>query len=303
MGYIFLSAALLAGITKAYCGKKTSGALACDSDSMIINVLRMFLCVCIGFFLVALNSELSLLSIDAFQLFVYALSGVASALFVVSWLLSVRSGAYMMVEIFLLLGVIVPVVLCRIFFHETVTLWQIGGCIILLIAIYIMCTYNTSVKGKMSLKAFLLLLLCGLSNGIADFSQKLFVKTYADGSVAIFNFYTYIFACITLAVSYLVFRKVDASNGVKIRKPLEVLKPIWYFVLIMSVCLFLNSFFKTLAAQELDAVVLYPLNQGCAVLLSLLMSSVIFKEKINARCVVGVCLSFIALLLIVLPIA
>lgn len=298
MGYLFLSIALAAGITKGYCGKRTSSYIVTNSDSMIMNLLRMVVCIFIGFFLILAQNELSLLSLNGFGVFVTAMSGIASAAFVVSWLLSVRTGAYMMVEVFLLLGVIVPIALCRIFFAEEIGLWQIVGICILLVAVYIMTTYNSSVKGKLSIGSFLLLMLCGLSNGVADFSQKLFVKTSPEGSIAAFNFYTYVFAAAALLVAYAVFRQVDKKNGKEIRKPMAVIKPIWYFVLIMAACLFANSFFKTQAALYLDAARLYPLNQGCAVVLSLLMSAIVFKEKINVRCIVGICLSFVALLMI-----
>lgn len=298
MGYLFLSISLVAGITKGYCGKKTSFAIVTNSDSIITNLLRMVACIIIGIFLSVFQYGPSSLVPSEFMLLVAALSGVASAAFVVSWLLSVRSGAYMMVEVFLLLGVIVPIILCRIFFGEAIGTWQIIGTVVLLFAVFIMCTYNSSIKGRMSVGAFLLLMICGLSNGIADFSQKLFVKEMPEGFIATFNFYTYIFAAITLLLAYVVFRNADKKHGLKPRKPLEIVKPIWYYVLIMAVCLFANSFFKTQAAHYLDAVQLYPLNQGCSVILSLLMSAIIFKERINAKCIVGIFLAFAALLMI-----
>ena len=161
-----------------------------------------------------------------------------------------------------------------------------------------MCTYNTSIKGKMSISSLLLLLLCGLSNGVADFSQKLFVKMQPNGSVAAFNFYSYVFAAMSMAIAYFVFRAGDMKGEIKPRPPLEVIKPIWYYVLIMAVCLFVNSFFKTRAAKYLSAVQLYPLNNGGAVMLSLFMAAVFFKERINIRCIIGICLSFGALLMI-----
>ena len=298
MGYLFLTLALAAGITKGYCGKKTSGAIVSNSDSMIMNLLRMLICVLVGLVLTVVQDGVFALRPDAFVMLAAALSGIASAVFVVSWLLSVRTGAYMMVEVFLLLGVVVTVVLCRIFFGEEIGAWQIAGMVILVAAVYIMTAYNSSVKGKMSVGALVLLMICGLSYGISDFSQKLFTNQRPDGSVAAFNLYTYVFAALVLAVAYLVFRVVDKRKGAQVRSPLKVIKPIWHFVLIMAICLFANSFFKTQAAPHLDAVMLYPLNQGCAVVLSLLMSAVLFKEKINAKCIVGICLSFVALLMI-----
>ena len=298
MGYLFLALALASGITKGYCGKRTSGAIVSNSDSMIMNLLRMILCIVIGTVLVVAQDGITALAPSTSLILISALSGIASAAFVVSWLLSVRTGAYMMVEVFLLIGVIVPIILCRIFFAEEMGLWQIIGIAVLLVAVYIMTTYNASIKGKLSLKSLMLLLLCGLSNGVADFSQKLFVRSTPEGSVAAFNSYTYVFAAAALAVAYIVFRAVDTRSGNEPRPPFKVIKPIWYFVVIMAVCLFANSYFKTLAAQHLDAVKLYPLNQGSAVVLSLLMSSMLFKEKITVKCIVGIALSFVALLMI-----
>lgn len=298
MGYLFLTLALAAGITKGYCGKKTSFAIKSNSDSMIINVLRMLACIFIGFALMVVQGDIASLKADGLMILICAMSGIASAAFVVSWLLSVKSGAYMMVEVFLLLGVMVPIILCRIFFGEEIGVWQIVGIIILLAAVFIMCTYNVSLKGKMSIGAIALLFLCGLANGVADFSQKWFVQVYPKGSVAAFNFYTYIFAAASLLVAYFIFRSVDKKGENKPRSPISVVKPIIIYVIIMAVCLFANSYFKTLAAQELDAVMLYPLNQGGAVILSLLMSALIFKEKINWKCIVGIVLAFISLLMI-----
>ena len=103
MGYLFLTLALAAGITKGYCGKKTSFAIQSNSDSMIMNLLRMILCIIIGTVLVVVQDGVGALAPSASLILISALSGVASAMFVVSWLLSVRTGAYMMVEVFLLL--------------------------------------------------------------------------------------------------------------------------------------------------------------------------------------------------------
>ncbi len=298
MGYLFLSLALAAGVIKGYCGKRTGNAIAHSSDSMVMNGLRMGLCVIIGFALLLLQGEVSALAGDTALVWIALLSGVSTAAFVVAWLLSIRSGAYMMVEVFLLIGVIVPITLCRVFLNEPITLRQIIAIGILAVAVYIMCTYNTSIKGNLKPAQIAVLLLCGLGNGFADFSQKLFVKVRPTASIAVFNLYTYLFAGAVLLIACIVFRRADQKSGAQLRAPLAVIKPIWVYVLIMAICLFAHSFCKTRAAGYLDAVQLYPLSQGASVLLSLLMSSIIFGEKVNLRCIVGVVLSFVALLMI-----
>lgn len=69
------------------------------------------------------------------------------------------------------------------------------------------------------------------------------------------------------------------------------------YVLIMSAALIINSYFKTKAAAYLDSAQLYPLNQGMALILSVLIASVLFKEKLTAKCVIGIFIAFAGLLI------
>lgn len=52
------------------------------------------------------------------------------------------------------------------------------------------------------------------------------------------------------------------------------------------------------AAGHLNAVLLYPLNQGCALILSTVMSVVLFKERFTARSGIGILTAFAGLLII-----
>ena len=70
------------------------------------------------------------------------------------------------------------------------------------------------------------------------------------------------------------------------------------YVTVMSLCLFLHSLFSTMAAGYLTSSQLYPLMQGGSLVLSMLMSAVCFGEKINIRCVIGIGITFAALLCI-----
>lgn len=295
MGYLFLSLALLAGSTKGYCGKKTSGFVREYKDAMFTNFVRMVLCILISFLLLALSGRLSLLAVDLNVVLITLLSGVTTSVFVVAWLLAVRRGAYMMLDVFLMLGVIVPLLLSEFLFDEKIRLNQWAGLLVLLVAVVIMCSYNNQIKEKMSLKSLGLLVLCGISNGLTDFSQKLYVKTVADSSAAVFNFYTYIFSALVLLVFYLGAKVTDKTGS---SSETDVLRRVGGYVAVMSVCLFLNSYFKTMAAGILPSAILYPLSQGASLILSSFMSMLFFKEKLTAKCITGIALSFAGLLII-----
>lgn len=295
MGYLFLSLALLAGSTKGYCGKKTSGFVREYKDAMFTNFVRMVLCILISFLLLALSGRLSLLAVDLNVVLITLLSGVTTSVFVVAWLLAVRRGAYMMLDVFLMLGVIVPLLLSEFLFDEKIRLNQWAGLLVLLVAVVIMCSYNNQIKEKMSLKSLGLLVLCGIANGLTDFSQKLYVKTVADSSAAVFNFYTYIFSALVLLVFYLGAKVTDKTGS---SSETDVLRRVGGYVAVMSVCLFLNSYFNTMAAGILPSTILYPLSQGASLILSSFMSMLFFKEKLTAKCITGIALSFAGLLII-----
>ena len=292
MGYVYLLVALLAGATKGYCGKKTSSYTPRFKDAVFANGIRMVVCVLIGFIILAVSGNLSALAFSPQALLIAALSGVSSAVFVVLWLVSVKKSAYMMVDIFLLMGTFIPLICSNVFFGEAVTLTQWIGLLVLFAAVCLMCSYNNAIKEKLTFSAFALLLLCGAASGVADFSQKLFVKQIEGGNAAAFNLYTYVFAAAVLAIALALLPKAGEPMAQSARKKIFVYIPI------MAVCLFLNSFFKTLAAQYLDAVLLYPLNQGAALILSTLMAVALFKEKLTVKAVVGILLAFVGLLII-----
>ena len=290
MGYVFLAISLLCGATKGYCGKKTSGHTACITDAIYANLLRMLLCIAIGFFLVLFSGKLPGLRIDAKTLSICLLSGLSTSVMAVSWLLSVKKGAYMLVDVFGMLGFTVPIIGSVLCFGEHVKPTQIFAMVLLIGATLVLCSYNNSIKTKLTLPAFFTLLLLCLSNGGIDFSQKLFTVYAPDVPTAVFNFYTYIYAFLMLLICLPFFK---ASSGSADLSVVRVLKPIFGYIGVMAICLFLHSFTKTLAAHDLPSAVLYPLANGCALLLSTGMAVLFFGEKLTVKCLCGVGLAFL----------
>ena len=292
MGYLFLSAALIFGAVKGFCGKKMSGYTTNIYSAALINLLRMAVCVLISFCVVIMSGNINNLSVSGKLLAASTLAGISTASFIVTWLLSVKKSAYMMLDVFLMLGTLVPIISGQFLFSEAITLRKIIGFVILVAAVLIMCSYNNSIKAKFTPATVILLILCGLSNGVTDLSQKIATKTIDGLSVEIFNFYTYVFAALALLI-FLAFipRKENMDN-----EKLTV-APIIY-VLIMAGALTANSYFKTQAAFYLPSVELYPLSQGLSLILSTFMSTVFFKEKLKASAIIGITLAFIALMII-----
>ncbi len=297
MGYLFLTLALFAGVTKGYCGKKTSGFVEKTRDAFFINIIRMILCTVTGIIVVLCSGHASFLIPDTNGLLIYILSGVSTAFFVAFWLLAIRKSAYMLMDVFLLAGTLVPMLLSGAFFDESIQLHQWGGFLLLLIAVIIMCSYSSNIKQKLSFTSLLLIVLTGIMGGVTNFSQKLFVNLCPEAPASVFNLYTYIFSAVTLIIFYFIFSKTEKNQGVGISFK-SIPKKVIIYIIIMAVCLFANSFFNTKAAYFLDSAKMYPFEQGASLVLSSLMSAIFFKEKLTLKAIIGIIITFIALLII-----
>lgn len=299
MGYLFAAIAVLTGATKGFCGKKISGFTAEPRSAAFSNVIRMVLCIVIGFFFVLFDGGIGSLAVSGKVMLISLLAGAGTALFVITWLLSVRRGAYMLVDIFLTVGVVIPMALSAIFYNEAIGLFEIIGFLLLVVAALILCSYSSSVKSKLGLGDILLLSLAGIANGVVSFSQKMFTNSGSNTPASTYNFYIYVFSAVGL-VLFFAFSKGQEREKVSYKK---LLGKIFFFVLIMAVCLFANSYFNTLAANYLGSAQLYPLTQGAGLVLSTVMSAVFFGEKIRPRLIIGVAIAFAGLLTInLLPI-
>ena len=293
MGYLFALISVLTGNIKGYCGKRTSSLMSRTDSAFLVNSIRMALCIVIGAIVVTMGGEG--FSLPKGTMPIAILSGISTSLFVVSWILAVRKSAYMMMDVFLMIGLIIPMVLGKILYNEEIKPTQWAGFALLIVATVLMCFYNVSIKGKMKLSDFILPILNGIGNGVTDFSQRMFTAS-ADGGKATFNFYTYLFSFVILTLTYFICKTVSSVRGND--KKTDFSPKMFIYIMIMAVCLFFSSYTKTLAADYLSSVTLYPLCQGLALVGSIIMAALFFGEKPNSKCIFGVCLAFVALMMI-----
>lgn len=292
LGYLFLTGAVLSSAARGFCAKKTSGYTPSAAAAVFTNIIRLLLSSVAALLFVLVTTDITALVPTPKMLLISLLAGVSTAALLVSWLLAARKSAYMMLDIFLTMGVLIPLVGSSMWFGEEVRLTQWIGLAILFAAVIIMCSYNNTIKAKITFSSLVLLLIAGISNGTADFSQKIFIKLIPDGNIAAFNFYTQLIATAVLSVTWFIIPKEpDTVKKIEFKK-------IFVYLTIMALSLFTASYFKTLAANELPAAMVYPLNQGSSLIISALMAAMFFKEKINIKAIIGIILAFIGLITI-----
>jgi drug/metabolite transporter (DMT)-like permease len=297
MGYIFLSIALLTNTIKGYCGKQMSRFSAKLGDTLLICFFRMLMCIGTSAVILAVSGGFFGLEITPKLIGYAAFSGISTAILVAAWLFAANSSGYMMLEVFQMLGVGVTILLSFVIFGEEITARDVIGFAVVVFAAYLM---HAGTKIKPTLKTLAVVILCGLANGMTDFSQKAFTYSGLDTTTAQFQFCSYFFAAATLIVLFSAMNigkkkdETDPTSG----DAVAILKKTWVYVLIMAVCLYGNAYFKTEAATLLSAAKLYPMSQGGTMALGTLMSAFVFKEKLTLKAYASIAITFIGLLII-----
>ena len=298
IGYLLLSISIFGAVVKGYLGKKISLKVSNPIDTVAINVVRIALCVFISGVLALFEGNFNnLLSVSNETLKISFLSGVSTSIFLITWLLSSKSESYMLINVFSNAGIIIPLLLSSIFYKEQVTLLQWLGVIILLLAVYFMISFNNTLKGKLTPVAALLLIICTITNGLNDyFSGKAFSYIKANDTKSVYSFYSYLFCFAFLLLVFIIYH-LNSKKTLEKRQIIKI-KPLLLPIIVLSVCLFLNTYFKTAAGEHLTSIQLYPVNIGFILILSTLTSAIFFNEKPNSKCVIGLIFNFIAIMII-----
>lgn len=301
LGLLFISISILGGTIKGFCGKNLGTYAHSITDSAKLNCVRMIFCTIVSFIVIIFQGNLKYItSVNTVTLIISMFASAFSCIFIISWLMAVNGSAYMLVSVFLNLGVIVPISLSAIFFRQPITVKEIIGIAILLVAIWFMLGYNKGLNSKFTIKDFIMLLVCGISNGLCDFfigntktlgeilNSSLSLESKEVNATA-FNFYMYIFSFVLLLGYTFFSSKTTHKAQTKINKKIII------YLVLMAIFLFVNSYFKSLAGELLSPTQLFPINTGGNLVLASIMASIMFKEKPTVKSIIGIVLTFVAL--------
>lgn len=189
------------------------------------------------------------------------------------------------------LSVVMPIVFALLFFGENLTVFQITGIVLSLLAVYFISQKSNTDANK-SGSNWILPVIVFIGSGIIDttlnFIQKQFVPAVSEAYV-ITTVFSIAFVLGILLLTYLVIfknQKVAFKNvywGVLLGIPN-------YFSMLFLV--------KTLSYFPKASATIFPINNIGIVAASTLVSVLFFKEKLNTKNMIGLALSLMAIALI-----
>lgn len=178
------------------------------------------------------------------------------------------------------LGLIVPIILSIILFHEIPTELQFVGIILAFIAI--ICLNKQ--KSKQIVFSFSLLLLL-LVNGMCDAMNKIF-NVYGNSDFSNqFLFFSFLFALLFCFVLMIV-KKQRVGKW-------EIL-----FGVLVGIPNYFSSRFLLQSLHEVPAIIAYPMYSICAIIIISILGVLIFKEKVTKTTTVAMIVILIAIALL-----
>ena len=293
MGYFALFLSVVGNALKGYSSKAVSHHLTSSRQNIYINLIRGVLCAILSILLLLLGGQgLHSLAASYQTLLLFAVAGIGTALFQYCWISAMDKSAYMLVSVCGTASFILPLIGGVTVLGETMTVKKALAVLVICIAAYFMTVYSKKVSKKLTVGAALTLIGITLSQGSMQFLQKYYMSKTEGSSGMVYTFYTFIFANVVFAL-LLAFIRRDKADG-------RLAPRAYLFVLLMSAGMFVSTFFQTLAAKTVDAVVLYPLTNVSSLVAGTLMSTLIFKEKMKKESAIGIALVAVALLLYLL---
>ncbi len=290
MGYIFLLIATFFNASKGFCSKKISNSVITLRDNLNVSLFRNVICAIISFLILALEGQKDL-SLSLYEIILCSISGVSLAVFMSSWIFSIRSESYMLSSAFASSSFVVPSLIGVLLLNERFTVTKTVSFLLIIAALFFLLRYNTQLNGKIKVKQLLLLLTVLLSQGINQSVQKIYTENFPFRE----DVYTLYSSLFTIAAVILIM-PFTKSSGDPRSKTLLKGKNLFY-ISVMAIGLFGYTFFLTLASGSgIDAIILYPLTNALSLISLAVVASIFFGERLKRDSIIGIALVFAALI-------
>lgn len=300
MGYLYLAISKFCGAAKMAAMKNCGNADDSTGTSVKVNAVRSGIILVVSVIVFAVSRAAT-----ADGVWIAALSGVSNALNMLSWLVCATAVSLCIVETFCMIGsVVFPLALSPLLYaDETVSAAQWAGAGVILAAVVLFCVGRDVKFGK---KGIVWIAVCTLSSAGCNVTAKLYAVRAGSEYAAFFNLVTFVivfaFFAVVAAITALKNRKktdpAADSEPVEDPEPVEnsgraeekdpqpreffgLPKRTYFRIAIAAVGMYATNYFMTLAAGALPSGVLYPLSYGAGFVLTAIMDTVFFKQKLT----------------------
>ena len=197
----------------------------------------------------------------------------------------------------------IPCIVGIFFFDEPMSIWQWLGLLLFIVAMYFMVApaqkEGKEKTTKITAKTIVMLVITLLAGGGTMVAQKAFAKIVPSGSVAMYSFLMFALNAIILYACYagsILGEKKKAKEEMK--QPQGLSKTLLICGLMLAFAVFVINMLVTELGKSVDSAILFSVSYAISIIITILVGSIYYKEKITVKNVIGVVLCVGALAII-----
>ena len=206
---------------------------------------------------------------------------------------AMRVGAMSTTSICVMYGMIIPAVAGPIFWKEKIGILQIIGIVMMIVSLWLIKEKTPAEEKSITKKWVVLAVLAFFLSGMAGVMEKIHQSTSAREERMPFVF----IACAFMFAFSFVAKCVTHRKGEK--KRVGSLLPL---AIVSGFVIGLYSTVNLILSGNLDSMIYYPIANGGAMLLTVLVSVIAFKEKFDKMRVIGTVMGLLGILFLSLPV-
>lgn len=287
MMYLLLLFSIILGVCKSGIYNRYAKADKPDTAGIFtFNAISYGTAAVVTFFF-GIGKNLSLTTLicaAAYALAVFSLQALSVA--------AMTIGPMSLTSLFVLYGMIIPSLAGPIFWKEPFGIFQVVGMLVMLASIWLLRDKNESgtAAGK---RWTLMVFICFLLSGTAGVVEKVHQTSESKDERIMFLF----IACGFMFALSLAGRAALRGRGKKIPS-----KRVAALGAASGAIISVYSQINLTLAGSLDSLIYYPVANGGALLLTVLISAVVFREKLSGKRLVGFFAGLISIILLSIPV-
>lgn len=225
------------------------------------------------------------------------LAGVSSAICMYCLFRSMKDGNFAITIVLSNMSFCIPIILSYVFLKENVSLWQLGG-ILLMLAAIIVVNFIGKDKGETdepkSKKWLIFAIGTCLFNGLINFACKI-QQFYMPGQAQIcFSFFDFLFCNVTACLMILI---GSFKKNTRVIYGAKEVKGILLPCILIAVCLGVNTLIQLVLPSYVNASVQFTVCNGAALAFGVVWGTFYYKEKFTWKSAVTLLCCVVAIIL------
>ncbi len=293
LNYVLLILSMITASGKALFGKAVGRGSVTVNDSLKQNFFAFAVAfVCSLFFIIGKFDRL--FSVSPFTLILSVIFAISVSITQITQSKAMGLGASSVVSLIYSFGFVLPIVFALFAWDEGVSIFQWVG-LGFLVTSLVLIIYKKEERFKRGIAWFILAIIAMIGSGTNAILQKIHQRSQFSGELELFLVYATFFSLVFTFIAFIITKRRKTDENV-LKSRLSLKQFIGPIGLGLSVC-FLN-FINLYLAGKLPSVIHFPIYNVGNLLLTTVISAIIYKDKTTVSQKLGLGIGVIAILII-----